>query len=37
MRHEGPLDLVTLDGRVARASKALDRDRSRLSTKDGRE
>jgi hypothetical protein len=37
MRHEGPLHLVTLDGRVARASKALERDQARLATKEGRE
>ena len=37
MMLEGPLDLVTLDGRVARASKALDRERARLATEEGRE
>lgn len=33
----GPIDLVTVDGRVARAQKSLEREIARLGTEEGRE
>jgi hypothetical protein len=37
MMLEGPIDLVTVDGRVLRAQKSVERELARLATKEGRD